>query len=173
MKSPRITELTLDPHMLAEKLKTEGEKVRALFASLTEEQWRTPVYTEAAEWTPRSILAHLVTAERGFLKLFENIRLGGEGSSPEFSIDRFNARQQEKSSNLTPADLLPLYSAIRAEMVEYVAALSPADLEVRGRHPALGISTLESMIKMIYLHNQQHARDIRAALPAIPRHSQA
>ena len=149
---------------LAAKLQIEGEKVHAFFAVLTAEQWAVPVYTEGEGWTPRSILAHLVTAERGFLKLFETVRQGGTGASEDFSIDRFNASQQEKTRGLSPADLLAQYAAVRAEMAAYVATLSDDDLATRGRHPAMGISTLAEMVKMLYLHNNMHLRDIRLAL---------
>ena len=149
---------------LAAKLQTEGEKVHAFFAVLTAKQWAVPVYTDGEPWTPRSILAHLVTAERGFLKLFEAIRQGGAGVAEDFSIDRYNASQQEKTKGLSPADLLGQYAAVRAEMAAYVATLSDADLASRGRHPAMGMSTLAEMVKMLYLHNNMHLRDIRLAL---------
>jgi len=152
------------PSSLAAKLQTEGEKVRAFFAALEPHDWQSTVYAEDSAWTPRSILAHLITAERSFLKLFENVRQGSGGVSEEFSIDRFNASQQAKMSARTPADLLPQFVAIRAEMVAYVAALSGADLNVSGRHPALGMSTLGEMIKMLYIHNNMHLRDIKRAL---------
>jgi uncharacterized damage-inducible protein DinB len=149
---------------LSEKLKAEGEKVHAFFASLSQDQWQTPVYAEGAVWTPRSILAHLVTAERGFLGLFENIRQGRGGVSEDFSIDRYNARQQEKTHDMPPADLLPQFTAVRAEMVAYIARLNDAELSARGRHPAMGDSSLTDMIKMIYIHNNQHLRDVKKAL---------
>src|SRR5512140_1911362 len=77
---------------LAAKLEAEGEKMSAFFAGLALEQWNAEVYTEGSVWTVRSILAHLMTAERAFVKLFENIRQGGPGVSEDFVIDRYNAR---------------------------------------------------------------------------------
>ncbi len=149
---------------LAEKLRTEGEKFSNHFAALTEQQWSQAVYTEGSTWTVRSILAHLMTAERAFLKLFEDIRQGGAGASQDFVIDRYNARQQEKMRDATVAELLEQYRATRARMIAWVAALEDADLERVGRHPFLGETTLREMIKMIYIHNQTHYRDIRKAL---------
>ena len=94
---------------LADKLKSEGEKFYKLFADLTDEQWQTEVYTEDQTWTIRNVLAHFVTSERGLVRLFERIRAGGEGSPDDFSIDRYNARQQEKTQNLSPQELLEQY----------------------------------------------------------------
>jgi len=149
---------------LADKLKSEGEKTSAFFGRLTGKEWETEVYTEGSTWTIRSILAHLMTAERAFVRMFEDIRRGGVGVSDDFVIDRYNARQQEKTASFSPAELLEQYRGIRAEMVMWVAGLDDAELERTGRHPFLGLTTLREMIKMIYIHNQTHYRDIRRVL---------
>lgn len=149
---------------LAEKLQSEGQRLFDFFSTLTEELWTKEVYTEGTTWTVRNVLAHLVTAERGFVKLFEQIRQGGAGVSEDFSIDRYNASQQEKTRDWTPQQLLEHYRAVRAEMVTWVAGLSDGDLEKTGRHPFLGQTTLREMIKMVYLHNQLHYRDIKKVL---------
>ena len=152
------------PASLSAKLQTEGAKVRVFFAALTPKEWAITVYTEGADWSPRSILAHLVTAERGFLELFESICQGGGGASEDFSIDRFNARQQEKTRDLAPADLLLQYIDARAAMAAYVVSLKGAELAITGRHPAMGTSTLAEMIKMLYIHNNMHVRDIKQSI---------
>jgi len=149
---------------LAQKLKLEGEKFATIFGNFSEDDWKREVYTEGSVWTIRNILAHLVTAERAFIKLFESIRQGGAGVSEDFVIDRYNARQQEKTKELTPVELLDQYKAIRAEMIAWVSGISDSDLEMTGRHPFLGITTLRDMIKMIYIHNQTHYRDLRRVL---------
>ncbi len=149
---------------LAQKLTSEGEKLAAFLESLSEQQWKTEVYTEGAVWTIRSILAHLVTAESAFIKLFDSIREGGPGVSEEFSIDRYNARQQEKTSALQVSELLLQFRDVRAEMVRFVSGLQDEDLEKIGRHPFLQRTTLREMIKMVYLHNQIHYRDLKKVL---------
>jgi len=149
---------------LADKLKSEGEKFYKVFADLTDEQWQTEVYTEDQTWTIRNVLAHFVTSERGLVRLFERIRAGGEGSPDDFSIDRYNARQQEKTQNLSPQELLEQYKAVRADSVAWTLSLEEADLELEGRHPFLEMTTLREMIKMLYLHNIIHYRDMKKAL---------
>lgn len=149
---------------LADKLRTEGEKFFALFAGLTDDQWGAEVYTEGETWTIRNVLAHFVTSERGLVRLFERIRLTGEGASDDFSIDRFNASQQEKTKDLPPQELLEQYKAIRADSIAWTLSLDEADLEKQGRHPFLGMTTLREMIKMLYLHNQIHYRDMKRVL---------
>ena len=149
---------------LAEKLRSEGEKFVANFSDLTDDQWRTEVYTEGTIWTIRSILSHFVTSERGLIKLFEQIRQGGAGSSEEFSIDRYNASMQARTKDLTPQELLEQYKSIRAESIAWVSGLKESELEIQGRHPFLGQTTLREMIKMLYLHNQLHYRDMKEVL---------
>ena len=149
------------PSSLAERLKKEGEKVSAYFATLTDEQWQAEVYTEGDTWTMRNVLAHFVTSERGLLKLFERVRQGGLGASEDFSIDHYNAHQQEKTKDMSVSELLKQFSDVRAETVEWMSKLSKEELIIEGRHPFLGQVPIVEMLKMIYLHNQLHLRDIR------------
>lgn len=149
---------------LAEKLKTEGEKIVTIFSNLADEQWQTEVYAEGATWTIRNILSHLVTSERGLLKLFEQIRQGGAGAADDFSIDRYNAAMQTRTRELAPQELLEQFKSIRADAVAWTSGLNDADLEIRGRHPFLGMTTIREMIKMLYIHNLTHSRDMKKAL---------
>lgn len=153
-----------EPTDLANKLRAEGERFVNFFSALTDAQWQMDVYTEDSLWTVRNVLAHFVTSERGLLKLFEQIRLGGAGAADDFSINRYNARQQEKSRELTPVELLEQYKSVRANAVTWVAGLQESELEIRGRHPFLGQTTLREMIKILYIHNQTHYRDLKKAL---------
>jgi len=149
------------PTWLAERLTKEGDKVIAYFSTLTDEQWQTEVYTEGDTWTICNVLAHFVTSERGLLKLFQSIREGGLGASEDFSIDHYNARQQEKTRDLMPQELLEQYIDARANTVKWVLGLSQEDLAIEGRHPFMGQVQLVEMLKMLYLHNQLHFRDFR------------
>jgi len=149
---------------LAEKLKTEGERMAAFFSELTDDQWGSEVYTEGATWTIRNVLSHFVTSERGLVKLFERIRTTGEGAAEDFSIDRYNASQQERTKDLAPADLLAQYQQVRAESVQWVNTLKDEELDIKGRHPFLGETVIREMVKMLYLHNQLHYRDVKRAL---------
>ncbi len=152
------------PTFLAERLKAEGEKTVAFFASLTDAQWQSDVYTEGTTWNVRNLLAHFVMAEKSFVKLFANIREGGPGVPEGLDVDRYNARHQQETVALSPQELLEQFKIVRAAMIAWVAALSAADLEKCGRHPYLGVTTLAEMIKLTYRHNQTHLRDLRHTL---------
>jgi len=151
---------------LAEKLKSEGEKIHAIFSAFTDSQWNSEVYTEGGTWTIRNVLSHLVSSERGLIKLFEQIRQGGEGASLDFSIDRYNASMQARSKDLTPSELLEQYEEIRANSIDWVSGLKDEELEIKGRHPFLGVTTIREMLKMLYIHNQTHYRDMKKVLKA-------
>lgn len=149
---------------LAEKLKSEGEKVVSIFSNLTEEQWQMEIYTEGDTWTMRNVLSHFVTSERGLLKLFEQIRQGGAGAADDFSIDRYNAAMQARARDATPQELLEQYKEVRAQAVAWVSGLHESELEIAGRHPFLGQTVIREMIKMLYIHNLTHYRDMKKAL---------
>ena len=149
---------------LAEKLKSEGERMVAFFSTLTDDQWQAEVYTEGTTWTIRNVLSHYVTSERGLVRLFEQIRQGGGGVTDEFSIDRYNASQQEKTKELPPAELIEQYKVVRAESIAWVRGLKDEELEIQGRHPFLGQTVIREMVRMLYMHNQLHYRDVKRAL---------
>ena len=149
---------------LADKLRSEGEKFDKLFAELTDAQWQAEVYTEGETWTLRNVLSHFVTSERGLVRLFEKIRLGDAGSPDDFSIDRYNTAQQQKTKDLSPQELLEQYKAVRADSIAWTLSLSEADLEKQGKHPFLGMTSIREMIKMLYIHNMTHYRDMKKVL---------
>ena len=149
---------------LAEKLKSEGDRFIDIFSNLTDDQWKAEVYTEGTTWTIRNVLSHFVTSERGLVRLFESIRQGGAGATDDFSIDRYNAAQQQKTKDLTPTELLEKYREIRANSISWVSGLKDEDLEIKGRHPFLEVTTIREMVKMLYIHNQLHYRDLKKAL---------
>jgi hypothetical protein len=149
---------------LAEKLKSEGDKIVSIFSSLSNEDWNREVYTEGATWTIRNVLSHFVTSERGLLKLFERIRQGGEGAPDDFSIDRYNAAMQERTKEAAPQELIEQYKETRGNAIAWVSSLKESELDIQGRHPFLGHTAIRDMIKMLYIHNLNHYRDMKKAL---------
>lgn len=149
---------------LADKLRTEGDRFITVFSGLSDDQWNQEVYTEGTTWTIRNVLAHFVTSERGLVKLFERIRQTGEGAADGFSIDRYNATMQERTREMTPQELLEQFKEIRANTIAWVSSLKEEDLRITGRHPFLGQTVLREMIKMLYIHNLTHYRDMKKVL---------
>ncbi len=152
------------PQRLAQRLQSEFEKTRLFYTALTPEQWEQQVYTEGACWTVRQVLAHQASAETSFRLLIENILSGGPGSPEDFDLNAYNERYAGKLAGQPPFALLERFAESRRQIIDLVNTLSPADLQKKGRHPFLGVSPLEDIIKMIYRHNQIHQREIRKVL---------
>ena len=155
---------------LTEKLKIEGEKMVSVFSGIQEYQWNQQVYTEGTTWTIRNILSHFVTSERGLIKLFEQIRQGGTGAADDFSIDRYNAAMQERTKELSPRELLEQYKQVRANSIAWVSGLKENELEIQGRHPFLQMTSIREMIKMLYIHNMTHYRDMKKSMKSPRSH---
>ena len=153
-----------DALVLAKKLRQDWDRLDSNLRALTEHERSAPVYTEGAVWTVRNVVTHMMSAERAFLHLFREIREGGLGVDEGFSVDGFNAREQTRFEQLSWDELLGSFQKVRARMIDFVATLASKDLEKVGRHPFLGVTSLREMVKLIYIHDQTHLRDLRRAL---------
>jgi uncharacterized damage-inducible protein DinB len=149
---------------LAEKLTSEGERTMAFFQALPAEAWAKQIYSEGAMWTTRDVLEHLATSEHGMKRLCEQIIETGKGAPEDFDIDAFNKSRTGRFAHLTLDELHQLYKDTRARTVAYARTLDDAQLEKRGRHPAMGDSSVEGILKIIYLHNNMHIGDIKKSL---------
>jgi len=149
---------------LADSLESEGLKTLEFFRALAPEQWHHQVYSDGPAWKAHDLLAHFVEVEGSIPRLIRSILDGGEGVVKGFDIDRWNARYTTEMSAHDRDYLLAEFARRRVATVAMVRAMSPADLEKRGRHPALGITEIKHMLKLMYIHLQGHQRDIRRAI---------
>ena len=152
------------PILLAERLRIVGEKTTALFLTLSNGQWSKIIYTDHVEWTICDVLTHFVSTEISLLHLFDNINKGRFGTPVDFSIDKFNRKEVVELHIFSPHELLNKFILAREQMITWVSSLSELDLIKKGRHPFFGWTILAEMIKMVYLHNQIHCRDIQRVL---------
>ena len=152
------------PQRLAQHLSDEGEKVCAFYNGLTPQQWQVQVYSEGGRWTTRQILAHFDITETNITWLIQDILRGGGGAPEKFDLDAFNERTVAALKNLAPGELVSHFAAHRQKTADLVRQLPAEDLVKTGRHPFLGIAPLVDIIKLLYLHNQVHLRDIRRIL---------
>jgi len=149
----------------AEKLKADQKKITEIFFGLSEIQLNQDIYSsEFDQWRVRDVLAHFVFAEKGFLIIFNEILQGGEGSPAGFDIDLYNQKMMRQYKNQGMQSLINDFTETRKVTLEFIESLNHEDLKKVGRHPALGLTTLAEMIKMIYLHNQLHLRDVKKIL---------
>jgi uncharacterized protein (TIGR03083 family) len=150
--------------LIARRLEEEGHKAVEFFAGLDEPAWSQQVYTTGSRWTPRHILAHFLSAERGFLWLIRDVLSGGPGADRHTDIDSFNEREVARLSTKSPQSLMEEFRQVRATLVQIVRQMKPADLQRSGYHPWFGETEVAKMLKLVYRHNMIHLRDIRKAL---------
>ncbi len=152
------------PASIAERMTSEGLKTLDFFAALTPEQMLVTIYSEGSFWSVRDVLAHFVSAESGITRLIENILSGGSGTPEDFDLNAYNERKVSGLKEDSTEGLLTKFSTLREKSVALVKGLQQSDLAISGRHPWLGVATIEDMLKILYRHNQIHQRDIRRAL---------
>ena len=128
-------------------------------AGLSPDQWQTILYPEPP-WTVRDLLAHLVSAEERLLELAQDVAAGGAGVPEGFDFDAFNAEDTLRLADRSPQALLAGLDAARRRTLDWAGSLDEGQLDLLGRHPALGQITLETMITAIYGHQLLHMRDL-------------
>ncbi len=150
---------------LAEKLHSEGEKTLSFFQSLPTEAWTKRVYADGASWNVRGVFEHLSISEHTLRLVFEQIVATGVGSPEGYDVNGFNHEKTGRFATLSLEGLSELYANTRMKTVAFARELSDDQLAIRARHPALGDTSLEEMLKLVYLHNLMHTRDVKKVLP--------
>lgn len=136
----------------------------AFFQGLPPDQWEQEVYHEGERWRARDMLAHFIAAEQGFQELIESLAGGGPGAEPGFDVDAYNRRTVHDLRGQENEVLLGMFASVRERTTAIVRGLPAEQMEIRGRHPALGDATVEQMVRLIYHHNSLHLRDLKRAL---------
>ena len=149
---------------LAEKLRSEGERIVQFFAGLSDAQWQIQMYDHGAKWKVRGVLEHLIVSERQLQTLFEMIVRTGVGAPDGMDVDVLNLERTGTLCPLSYADILRDYTLTREQTIEFTRVLTDEQLVFKARHPAIGISALEDQLKLVYLHHQMHMRDVKKAL---------
>ncbi|GAB4573577.1 MAG: hypothetical protein Kow0077_16390 [Anaerolineae bacterium] len=146
------------------RLANEGLATLDFFRGLAPSDWQVQIYTAGSGWKVQQILFHLLNAEQAFHHLITDITRGGEGAPANMDLDAFNEQQVRGAFNYDPDTLIRQFSDARLNTIELLRTLSDEDLMRTGRHPFLGITTVEKMVQLIYRHVMIHQRDIRRAL---------
>lgn len=145
-------------------LAAAAEDTVELFGTLSATQLQKAVYTKEVHWTVRQVLAHLVTIETSMQALFRDMLAGGPGSPENFDVMRYNRSQPQKLDQLSMAELIDRFKAVRRETIAIVATMTESDLDRRGRHVFLGPDSLERYLCWAYEHARLHEDDVRQAL---------
>ena len=113
-------------------------------------------------WSPFDVIGHLIHGERtDWMPRVKIILQHGEARAFD-PFDRF--AQFAASEGRTLASLLAELATLRQESLRELAALrlTNADLDRRGRHPALGVVTLGQLLATWVAHDLDHVVQIAA-----------
>ncbi len=111
-------------------------------------------------WSAFDVIGHLIHGERtDWMPRARTILEFGETKVFE-PFDRL--AQVRESQGRSLGQLLDEFARLRAENLEELCALNlqPADLERRGRHPALGTVTLSELLATWAAHDLTHLHQI-------------
>ena len=147
-----------DPALAIPVLERTPGVLRAMLDGLPAE------WTDAREgpesWSPYDVLGHLIHGERtDWIPRAELILRVGE-AQPFPPFDRVAMLRESVGKSL--GQLLDTFARLRGESVARLRslALTPADLERRGRHPEFGPVTLGQHLATWVAHDLSHVRQI-------------
>jgi hypothetical protein len=151
-------------HELADSLEAESRKTLEFLRGLPSAVWDVQVYADGPAWKVHHLLAHFVEVEGSISRLIRSVADGGPGVGQDFDIDRWNAEHTGVMSEQDRENLMAEFARRRAGTVEMVRGFSDTDLAKRGRHPALGVTEIKHMVRLMYVHLLGHQRDIKRAI---------
>jgi hypothetical protein len=111
-------------------------------------------------WSAFDIVGHLIVGERtDWMTRVRAILENGE-ARPFDPFDRF--AQSRESQNKSLEQLLDDLARLRRENLAALQALNlqPEDLSRRGRHPALGVVTLQQLLATWAVHDLTHVHQL-------------
>jgi hypothetical protein len=126
----------------------------------TETGWRP----EPGEWSANECVGHLLEAERrGFAGRIRQI-LAAEAASPTVLVawDPPAIAESRRDHLRSGAELASEFAALRAESIELVRGLRPADLDRVGLHPDVGPLRVGEVLAEWVHHDRNHIRQMLA-----------
>jgi DinB superfamily len=111
-------------------------------------------------WSVFDVIGHLIHAERtDWMPRAKTILEHGE-TQAFAPFDREAQLRESQSKSLV--ELLDEFARLRSESLSELRALNlrPQDLELRGRHPALGLVTLSQLLATWAVHDLTHLHQI-------------
>jgi hypothetical protein len=115
-------------------------------------------------WTPIDVVAHLLYTERVNWVPRARVILEFGESQPFPPFKRFGHLDEREGKSL--AQLLDEFAHARSASLAEIRAknLGSADLEKRGKHPALGVATLAQLIAAWTVHDLTHLHQLTRVL---------
>jgi hypothetical protein len=111
-------------------------------------------------WSAFDIVGHLIVGERTDWMPRVRVILESGETRPFDPFDRF--AQLKETQNKALEQLLDDFARLRSENLAALRALNlqPEDLSRRGRHPALGVVTLQQLLATWAVHDLTHVHQL-------------
>lgn len=146
----------------AEELNAHFETFSAFLSNLESADWDRAVGAE--KYTARQTAAHFAGAAKSMTAMGKNWVAGKDTAlRPDFDLSFFNARQQEKRSQMTNAELLAEWQDAQRGVVAFMDTLTAEHLELRGEHPSAGNVSLRELFQVITTHEADHMAQVMNA----------
>ena len=148
------------------RLRERREAGRAEFLAaveaLSEEDLARPAGHES-DWTARDLIGHVAYAETSMLPMIRG-PLGGQPFQvrPDFDLDRWNDSRVRRAREQPVEALLARLEESRRELLALLDGMDDADLDRQTSHPRAPSTTVEGVIRIIAIHERDHARELRA-----------
>jgi hypothetical protein len=139
--------------------------VAELLALGSEAGWRP----EPGEWSASECVGHLIEAERrGFAGRIRRIVADAAPGRPVplEGWDPPAVAAARRDHLRAGAELAGEFDALRVEGVELVRRLRPADLELAGLHPEVGLLRVDELLGEWVHHDRNHVRQMLAVTQA-------
>lgn len=146
---------------LVQRLSDEGVKTAKYFRGLLPDEWGQRIYSDGASWNVKQILMHIISTEEAIYWLLRDIEQGGNGTPENFDLDLFNEKKVQEMQEAPTDDLIEVFLSKRSRTISNIQTYSSEDLSKTGRHPFLGVASVDEIVKLLYRHIQIHIRDIR------------
>ena len=114
-------------------------------------------------WTAQDLLAHLAAAELGHCAVVHRLLVGEDTAIPGFNLDTFNNAEVQARRHLGLDELVAEYNANRAATLDLLASIGDDDWDKAGPHPGGFDTTVESVFRVITIHEKRHLRELQVA----------
>ena len=150
----------LEPRV--QELNAQREAFTTYLGGLNETELVTK--DDNSSWSPRNTVAHLIGAELSMLRMAKNWIAGVETkANPEFDLNFFNRRQQEKRAGQSLDELLEDWGRAQKAIIQLMETVTPEDLVKRGDHPRAANTTLANLFLIITSHEAEHLDEVMNA----------
>ncbi len=126
------------------------------------EGWTRPSPNEG--WAVRDLLAHLSSAERGFLSVIRRLAAGEGGVPDDFDRDRWNESQLRRSAETSVQEMRERLSKAHLEMLDLLDHVEEPALDYRGLLSSGERGTVEDAFRLVAHHKRAHTASFEASL---------